>query len=43
MNCDIVGESLGELEAVFFAAVNKILVKCEIVFVEFLDLARFDV
>ena len=43
MNCDIVGESFGELEAVFFAAVDKVLIKREIVFVEFLDLARFDV
>jgi len=43
MNSDVIGEGLGELEAIFLAAVDKVLVESEIVLVEFLDLAGFDI
>lgn len=43
MDSDVVGESLGELEAVFLAAIEEVLVKGEVVLIELLDLARLDV
>lgn len=43
MDSDVIGEGLGELEAVFFATVEEVLVEGEVVFVEFLNLAWLDV
>ncbi len=43
MNGDVVGQSFSEFEPVSLTARSEILIERQIVFVKFLNLARFDI